>query len=272
MNRRNFILKIFSFISLIVGTVVLDAFWFERYIIQWNKFDISDRDTNKIKTIQLSDLHIDEIRSFHRSIAKRINKEQPDLLFITGDSVNRTSKLPVLDEFLKLIDPKIQKIAIMGNKEYERNVDIDLFKKTLEAYNGKLLINETLKIKLKDRTINIIGLDDYIGSNADYYTTAKNLDKTVETIVLNHCPAYRDDIERINRSLNINLKAILAGHTHGGQITFLGTPFITPRGSGRYVKGWYRSKETQMYVSKGVGTTVFPIRFWCRAEATIFYV
>ena len=77
--------------------VVLDAFWFERYIIQWNKFDISGRDDNKIKTIQLTDLHINEILAFHHSIAKRINQEQPDLIFITGDSVNRTSKLPILN-------------------------------------------------------------------------------------------------------------------------------------------------------------------------------
>ena len=255
-----------------VGTVVLDAFWFERYIIQWKEFDISDRETNKIKTVQLTDLHIDELRSFHHSIAKKINKEQPDLLFITGDSVNRNSKFPVLDKFLGLIDPKIPKIAIMGNKEYEANIDIDRFKKILGDHNGKLLINEVLELKIRNRSINILGIDDYIGSNADYYHTAKDLDKNVETIILNHCPEYRDDIERINRGLNLNLKAILCGHTHGGQITFFGQPFFTPRGSGRYVKGWYRSEETRMYVSKGIGTTVFPIRFWCRAEATIFYV
>src|SRR5690606_15118481 len=133
-------------------------------------------------------------------------------------------------KFLRLIDPKIQKIAILGNWEYKGKVDIDKFKKILETNNGKLLINEALEIKLKDRTINIIGLDDYLESNSDYYTTAKKLDKNFETIVLNHCPEYRDDIERINRGLKINLKVILCGHTHGGQITFLGTPFITPKG------------------------------------------
>ena len=255
-----------------VGTVVLDAFWFERYIIQWKEFDISDRETNKIKTVQLTDLHIHEIRSFHHSIARRINREQPDLIFITGDSVNRTRHLPVLDEFLKLIDPKIQKIAILGNKEHEAKVDIDKLKKILEAHNGKLLINEAMGVDIRGRAINVIGIDDYISSNADYYNTAKDLDKTLDTIVLNHCPEYRDDIERINRGLNLNLKAILCGHTHGGQITFFGLPFFTPGGSGRYVKGWYRSKETRMYVSKGIGTTIFPIRFCCRAEATIFYV
>ena len=262
----------FSFISVIIGMVVLDAFWFERYIIQWREFDISDRKTGKIKAIQLTDLHINEIHSFHRSIAKRINKEQPDLLFITGDSVNRNSKFPVFNEFLGLIDPKIPKIAIMGNKEYEANIDIDRLKKVLGDHNGKLLINEVLEFKLRNRTINIIGIDDYISSNADYYTTAKNLDRNVETIVLNHCPAYRDDIERINRGLNLNIKAILCGHTHGGQITFFGQAFFTPRGSGRYIKGWYKNNETRMYVSKGIGTTVLPIRFGARAEAPIFYI
>jgi len=65
---------------------------------------------------------------------------------------------------------------------------------------------------------------------------------------------------------------ILSGHTHGGQIAFLGKAFYKPGGSGRFLRGWCRLNDIRMYVSKGIGTKYIPIRVGCRAEATIFYV
>lgn len=261
-----------KFLLSLIGLLFLDALWFEKYIIDWKRFDISDGKKDSLKIIQLTDLHIDEVRSFHKSIAKRINKEQPDILFITGDSVNYNGKLPVLNNFLNLIDRKIPKLAILGNKEYQGNVDIANLKKVYEQNNCDLLINENRMFDFNGRSLNIIGLDDYIRGNADFYEAAISLDNTLDTIVLNHCPQYRDEIERINKNLRLNLKIILSGHTHGGQIVFFGKALFKPTGSGRYLKGWYKSKETQMYVSKGVGTSIVPIRIGSRAEVTIFNI
>ena len=65
-----------------------------------------------------------------------------------------------------------------------------------------------------------------------------------------------------------NVAAMIKGswHTHGGQITFLGFVPFKPRGSGKYLKGWYKESEPKMYISKGVGTSILPIRFGARAE------
>ena len=81
---------------------------------------------------------------------------------------------------------------------------------------------------------------------------------------MSHCPEYRDIISREKRNINIDL--VLSSHTHGGQITFLGFAPFKPRGSGKYLKGWYKQSEPKMYVSKGIGTSIFPIRFGARAE------
>ena len=63
---------------------------------------------------------------------------------------------------------------------------------------------------------------------------------------------------------------ILSGHTHGGQINLFGyVPFL-PKGSGKYLKGWYDEKSPGMYVSKGIGTSIIPARFFARAEIAIF--
>jgi len=63
---------------------------------------------------------------------------------------------------------------------------------------------------------------------------------------------------------------MLAGHTHGGQIAPFGwTPF-RPRGSGRYVGGWYRDTVPALYVSRGIGTSVIDARHRAVPEVPVF--
>lgn len=269
MNRRNFLIK---FIFGAVGLVFLDAFWFERYIIDWKEFDISDSATDKIKTIQLSDLHINSIKSFHTAMAERINTERPDVLFITGDSVNRNKGIAILNTFLGMIDFNIPKLAILGNVDYEGGTDLNLLRHTYEKFNGELLVNQNRQLTIRGRKLNIIGVDDYICGYPDFSKASAGLDLSLDTVVLNHCPAYRDEIDMLNAKFGQKIKLILSGHTHGGQITFFGKPLFTPYGSGRYVKGWYKNKCSQLYVSKGIGTRVLPLRFGSRAEVIVFHV
>ena len=247
-----------------LGLVILDSLWFEKYIIDWNYFDISKSDTNKVKILQISDLHFDKLRYFHKSIAKKINLIKPDLIFITGDSIDATDKIEGLDAFLSLIDNSIQKFAITGNWEYWGNVDLELLSATYAKNNCELLINENRTISIKNREISIIGIDDYIGGKADFKLAIRNLAPSETKIVLSHCPEHREIIK--NQKGNLQLDIVLSGHTHGGQITFLGMVPFKPQGSGRYVKGWYKDFEPKMYVSKGIGTSILPIRFGARAE------
>ncbi|MDX1758513.1 MAG: metallophosphoesterase [Arenibacter algicola] len=269
LNRRQFILKLvlgsFSF-------VVLDAFWLETNFIEWTEHDISESESNKIKAIHLTDLHLHSIKSVHKSIAERINQERPDVIFFTGDSVERNKNLPVLEDFLSLINAHIPKIAILGNKESSGRIDLQKLKDVYVRRNGILLVNEAYLLKTKNRKFNIIGLDDLVHGHPDFRKSTNNINKSLPTVVLNHCPAYREQIDLISVEQEIKPKLILSGHTHGGQITFFGKPFFTPYGSGNYVKGWYNNQVSKMYVSKGIGTTYFPIRFGARAEASIFYI
>ncbi|TPV35984.1 metallophosphoesterase [Paucihalobacter ruber] len=261
LTRRKFIK---GAILTTIGFIFLDAFWFEKYIIEWNYFDISKSDENKIKIVQISDLHIDQLRYFHKSIAKKINTIKPDLIFITGDALNTTDQLIPLNEFLELLDKSIKKYAITGNWEYWGNVNLTKLKDIYSQNNCELLINENRTISIKNREISIIGIDDFVGGNANFGKAIKNLKKTETNIVLSHCPEHRDIITKQKGDLNIDL--VLSGHTHGGQITFFGIVPFKPQGSGRYLKGWYKESEPKMYISKGIGTSTLPIRFGARAE------
>ncbi len=261
LNRRKFIKR---GILTSIGLVLLDSLWFEKYIIEWNYFNISKSKENKIKIIQISDLHFDKLRYFHKSITKKINTIKPDLIFITGDSVDKTEKINSLNEFLQLIDNSIQKYAITGNWEYWGKVNLTKLKNMYSKNNCELLINENRTISIKNREISIIGIDDLIGGNPDFKKAIENIKQTQTNIVLAHCPQHRDIISKQKGSLTIDL--VLSGHTHGGQITFLGIVPFKPQGSGNYLKGWYDKTEPKMYISKGIGTSILPIRFGARAE------
>ena len=81
-----------------------------------------------------------------------------------------------------------------------------------------------------------------------------------------HCPEYADLIPDGVPPPD----ALLAGHTHGGQVRLPGWVPYTPPGSGRFVEGWYRDAKVPMYVSRGIGTAVVQARFCCRPELPIF--
>ncbi|RRQ48237.1 metallophosphoesterase [Maribacter algicola] len=273
MKRRTFFKRLFNSILGLSGLIALDAFWFEKYIIHWTEFDLSNGHEEKIKLVQLSDLHLRGLHYGLTSIAEKVDKLKPDAILFTGDTITRKTRLDLLDEYLNQFDDSVLKIFIYGNKEYSGRIPLDAFRQVIAKHNGVLLINESFGIRKGNRTLHFLGIDDFIGGNADFVHTISTIDdKNTDTIVLNHCPQYSDTIARLNNSFKINIKCILSGHTHGGQITFFGRELYKPGGSGRYLKGWYKTGDIPMYVSKGIGTTILPIRFWARAEASIFYV
>src|SRR5690606_35159415 len=198
-NRRSFIGKLFIGI---IGLVVLDAYWLEPYFIEWTEFDLSGEDTDKIKAIHLTDMHIRSSGAYHRSVAKRINKERPDVILITGDTINHNSYFPFLITFLDMVDIKIPKIAIIGNTEYSGRVDFVRLQEVFEKYNGTLLINRSQIFQVRDRKINVVGLDDYVHGNPDYALATENIDRSLPVIVLNHCPAYREQIDLLGKELD----------------------------------------------------------------------
>lgn len=171
----------------------------------------------------------------------------PISLLFTGDTISRRNTLHILEELLNLIDPKILKIVILGNKEYDARVILADLKQTFAPYNGHILVNENFVYTKNNRSINILGIDDFLHGNPDFTEAISGIKNTsLETVILNHCPEYTDTIVELNKIAKIPLKVVLSGHTHGGQVTFFGLKIYTPAGSGRYLKGWYALENTNM--------------------------
>ncbi len=268
ISRRKFIQTAALITS---GALLAEAFWIEKFFIDINEFFIgtATKDTENIKVVQISDLHLQSVNYQLKQLTKKLNKLKPDLILITGDAIDKAENISVLNDFLKLISNDIQKVAILGNWEYWGKVDLAELNQIYADNNCKLLINQTTQYSFKNKTLSITGVDDYLGGNADFETSIKNYQKSDHHIILNHCPQYSDHIaEKLTPDINVDF--ILSGHTHGGQINIFGfIPFL-PQGSGKYVKGWYNTNTHKLYVSKGIGTSIFPARFGAKAEIAIF--
>jgi uncharacterized protein len=268
LSRRKFIK---AGLLVTTGVVVADAFWVEKFFIEINEFFIgaTTKETNNIKVVQISDLHLQSINYQLTLLTKKLNKLKPDLILITGDAIDKATNIKLLNDFLQLIDKDIRKVAILGNWEYWGKVNIPELNKMYATNNCNLLINQTIQYTVQNKTISITGIDDFVGGNANFETAIKEYKKSDYHIILNHCPQYSDRIaEKLTKEIPVDF--ILSGHTHGGQINIFGLIPFLPQGSGKYIKGWYKNNLPNMYVSKGIGTSMFPARFGARAEIAVF--
>ena len=267
ISRRKFVK-----LSLLTGASLAfaDSYWFEKAFIEVNEFFIgkTSSNTSNLKFVQVSDLHLQSIKSYHKKLVNKLNKLKPDIIFLTGDICDRKRYLNLVDEFLSSIDNNIKKVAILGNWENKCGLDIEALRSVYQKHNCDLLVNESKKFIIKGTSINVTGIDDLVEGRPDFVSAVSNYISADYHIVLAHCPAQRDVIQQQMRDIPVDL--VLSGHTHGGQINILGyTPFV-PSGSGDYLKGWYKDSIPHLYVSKGIGTTVLPLRFGSRAEIAIF--
>ena len=115
-----------------------------------------------------------------------------------------------------------------------------------------------------------------IAAGADYilikdaHGTARNIDPNELHIVLAHEPQYLDE-EYVLSSPDL----IITGHAHGGQVRlpFIGGLVAPDQGFlPEYTAGEYKSGDTAMYVSRGLGNSVIPLRVFNYPEINVLII
>ena len=83
-------------------------------------------------------------------------------------------------------------------------------------------------------------------------------------IVLAHNPDTAD------QTFNTRFDLMLCGHTHGGQVRFpfIGAP-VVPVNNKSYTSGTFDTLSGKMFISKGLGWTIYPIRLNCPPEIAV---
>ena len=124
-----------------------------------------------------------------------------------------------------------------------------------------------IKKSSKSSKLAIIGVDDPVTKRHNLETAVNNLPEEIPRILLSHSP------EIINDAINKKIDLMLAGHTHGGQIFLVSwfKNYLTWLGLRipRFISGYHKLSNTSMYVNRGIGTSIFPIRLGVRPEITV---
>jgi uncharacterized protein len=203
-------------------------------------------------------------------VVRQTLQARPDLIAIAGDLAENEAALEeTLDELARLSAP-LGVYVVPGNHDYttigeERWHDAIGRRRTLTDLTNRV---RTVRVGADDdqAVLCIAGVDD-LGEGRPRLDALPPRDRRDFTILLAHQP---DQAERSRRGGD-GVDLVLSGHTHGGQIRLpgVGAVFNAARRSDLYDAGVRRRPWTQVYTSRGIGTTHWPVRFLARPELPI---
>lgn len=223
------------------------------------------------KIVQFSDLHyLTTIKEKEiKNLINKINELKPDIVVFTGDLIDQT-KTPTEDELNKLvtylneINVTTGMYAIKGNHDYTN----DYFEKVFNQTKFKILNNSYELIYYKGTTpILLTGTGSILKNDCDIDKTYnyEEMDN-LYTVSLIHEP---DVIDSIINKYHVDLA--LAGHSHNGQIRLPGIGAIMKVEEGkRYPNEKYIINGTKLYVSGGLGTSMYEFRFFTRPSINLY--
>lgn len=249
------------------------------------------RETLKhVRVAHLTDLHVGRITPFavQRAAVQMTNAERPDLVVLTGDFVCHSQLW--LDQLVEVVSGfTAPTVAVLGNHDYWSGADE--VEAALRRGGVEVLRNRNTTMTLGGQRLQIVGVDDAYTCHARMEEAVKGLRPDLPALGLSHIAEEADGLWRHGVPL------VLAGHTHGGQVTLarLHELALGRIGGHRYVHGLYGSREATgaesaagrlqgrgdppdgssggaVYVGAGIGAAVMPLRIGDRGqrEVTIF--
>ena len=216
---------------------------------------------------QLTDLHFQPER--HEALISEAialtNAEKPDIIALTGDYITDTdSVFPPLVPHLSQLKAKHGVYAVLGNHDVWYGL-LGTFKTGFQQAGIELLNNRGSTIRIKGEKLFIAGTTSALSGG---FTPSKAFQGhgNEPIIALMHEP---DVFDRIAAKYPVSLQ--LSGHTHGGQcrVPIIGyVPAKVMLGK-KYIYGQYNLNNSQIFVSRGIGTTAINVRFSCKPEIAI---
>lgn len=196
-------------------------------------------------------------------VVEQINILKPDVVLFTGDLLNSSIKLNEesknrLKEILKNIEATYKKYAVVGDNDY---IDKNSFNDIMESAGFLILNNKNdfLYYGGNDPLL-FIGTNSLLEKEYDLetaYTSTEDI-TSVYKIWLSHEPIILDELEKENITPNL----IFTGHTLNGLMkTPFGGTLLKQQGVNHYLNNVYKEENTSMYISSGLGTYKYNVRF-----------
>jgi hypothetical protein len=213
----------------------------------------------------LSDIHAGSYMSATdlQRIFARVAEQQPDLVCLGGDMINtREREILMFRDALPLIDPPLGIYAVPGNHDHFWGQDLGLWSAFLTELGVQVLLNRGVRITHRGAEFWLAGVDDLTEGDPDLRQALQGSRPDEPLILLSHHPDFFYEAAQVGVDLTIS------GHTHGGQIHVRGRSPVVHSEFG-YLRGLFTDGPSRLYVGRGVGVSVLPVRIGAPPEVPI---
>ena len=271
------ILPIFTLLILSLSAWIIwanKALELNSYTIQSEQIPAS---FDSFRIAHLSDLHNAEMGKDNEKLLSLLREANPDIIVITGDIVDcHRTDIDIVLHFAEKAVEIAPCYYVSGNHESLIGEDYERLKSGLIERKITVLSDEKIVLERGGETVSLLGVNDpgflihYLSN--DCATVMENklqyfsIDESEYTILLSHRP------ELFEVYAEYGMDLVFTGHAHGGQfrLPWIGGLYAPNQGLlPEYDSGLYSKESTNMLVSRGIGNSLFPIRFNNRPEVIL---
>jgi len=216
------------------------------------------------RIVHLTDIHHSPFtgREQIERAVEMANSLDADIIALTGDYVSHEREYAApCAEMMGRLRARCGVFAVLGNHDHWTDAELvtDLFR----AEGISVLVNEGMRFEHKGESFWLAGVDDTMTGQEDLPLALAGSRETEMKLLLAHNPLV------LRRAARSRIDLVLAGHTHGGQITWRSERSASGRPRRRLLRGLGRRGDTQIYVSRGLGTVILPVRYGSPPEVAI---
>ena len=214
-----------------------------------------------------SDFHYESRFNWKRlpGLLKALQATEADVLLLGGDYRGRNGgNLTELFDLLHTFRPPYGTYGVMGN--HENNANYEIVKEEMKRTGIHLLEHEVDTLWKKNEYILLCGIRNPFDLKQNGVSPTLNLHPDDYVIMLVHTPDYAEDTDISNTDL------VLAGHTHGGQVSFFKryTPAHFSKYGTRFMTGLkHNSAGIPVIITNGIGTSRKNIRLFTPSEIVL---
>lgn len=213
----------------------------------------------------LSDIHAGSFMNCSdlQRIFARVAASAPDLVCLGGDLINtREREILMFREALALLRPPLGVYAVPGNHDHFWGRDLGLWEAFLREQGVRVLVNRGERVERNGHGLWVAGVDDLTEGQPDLAAALDGHRDDEPVLLLSHHPDFFFECAAAGVDLT------LSGHTHGGQIMIFGWTPLNHSLFG-YWNGWFEEDRARLYVSRGVGVTLLPLRIGASPEIPV---
>lgn len=216
------------------------------------------------RIVHLSDIHHSPFTNLeHISRAVMIsNHIKPDMFVLTGDYVSHEPEyIEPVAKVLGKLEAEFGTHACLGNHDHwtDGETVTDSFRKE----NINVLVNEGFRLTARESSFWLAGVDDYMVGKTDVAASMRGSFPDEMKLLLAHNPVI------IRQAAKFGVDLMFSGHTHGGQVKVRDTNRKRIFPNRKLTSGLHRRKNTQIYITRGIGTVVLPVRYQCPPEISL---